>query len=95
MVRIMEAKGILPEHQFGFRAVHCTVEQLHRVVEQILSAFKNKEYCNALCEWDESAYTCSIVKARAVFKANGRVFFLRSDFYFVFIKPAVVFNNLL
>jgi len=44
----MEAKGILPERQFGFRAGHCAVEQLHRVVEQILSAFENKEYCNAL-----------------------------------------------
>jgi len=48
MVRIMEAKGILSEHQFGFRAGYCTVEQLHRVVKQILSAFERKEYCNAI-----------------------------------------------
>jgi len=48
IVRIMEAQGITPEHQFGFRAGHCTVEQLHRVVEQILTAYDSKEYCNSL-----------------------------------------------
>jgi len=48
MVSIMEEKGILPEHQFGFRAGYCTVEQLHRVVGKILSAFENKEYGDAL-----------------------------------------------
>ncbi|KAH8273257.1 hypothetical protein KR018_010706 [Drosophila ironensis] len=44
----MESQGIIPGHQFGFRAGHGTVEQLHRVVEQILVAFDRKEYCNAI-----------------------------------------------
>jgi len=44
----MEAQGTTHEHQFGFRAGHCTVEQLHPVVEQILTAYDNKEYCNSL-----------------------------------------------
>ncbi|KAH8266530.1 hypothetical protein KR018_007735, partial [Drosophila ironensis] len=48
IVRIMESRGIVPGHQFGFRAGHGTVEQLHRVVEQILVAFDRKEYCNAI-----------------------------------------------
>lgn len=39
---------IIPEHQFGFRAKHSTIEQVHRIVTLIRSAFENKQYCSAL-----------------------------------------------
>jgi len=45
--RIMEAKGIQPDHQFGLRAGHCTVEQLHRV-NPIGFRKQGVEYCIAL-----------------------------------------------
>lgn len=38
---------IIPEHQFGFREQHATIEQVHRVVEVINNAFERKKYCSA------------------------------------------------
>jgi len=63
MVRIMKAKGILPEHQFGFRAGHCTVEQqVHRVVEQILSAFHNALLLDVRETFDRVWYSGILLK---------------------------------
>lgn len=39
---------IIPEHQFGFREKHSTIEQVHRITTLIRSAFENKQYCSAL-----------------------------------------------
>ena len=39
---------IIPDHQFGFRAKHGTIEQVHRIVTLIRSAFEKKQYCSAL-----------------------------------------------
>ncbi len=36
---------VLPEHQFGFRGKHSTVEQVSRVVATITAALERKEYC--------------------------------------------------
>lgn len=36
--------GILPNHQFGFRAGHSTVHQLHRVVDFLATALEQKRY---------------------------------------------------
>lgn len=36
---------IFPEHQFGFRRKHSTIQQAHRVVTTILNNLENKEYC--------------------------------------------------
>ena len=40
-------KEIIPEHQFGFREQHATVEQIHRVVNTINLAFEKKLNCSA------------------------------------------------
>ncbi|GBP15457.1 Probable RNA-directed DNA polymerase from transposon X-element [Eumeta japonica] len=37
-----------PDHQFGFRRQHSTIEQTHRLVQVIRSAFEQKSYCSAL-----------------------------------------------
>ena len=34
--------GVIPDHQFGFRAGHGTPEQCHRIVEFIKTAFENR-----------------------------------------------------
>lgn len=38
----------LPNHQFGFRTQHSTIQQCHRVVNTIQSALENKVYCSAV-----------------------------------------------
>lgn len=38
---------IIPQHQFGFREKHATIEQVHRLVNEITSSLENKEYCSA------------------------------------------------
>lgn len=38
---------IIPNHQFGFRQQHATVEQVHRVSEIIRNCLESKEYCSA------------------------------------------------
>lgn len=39
---------IIPDHQFGCRKQHSTIEQVHRVVAEIQHALENKKYCSAV-----------------------------------------------
>jgi len=45
---IIRQGNILPDHQFGFRKGHGTIEQVHRLVKHILQAFDDCEYSNAV-----------------------------------------------
>lgn len=42
-----QSEKLIHEHQFGFREQHATIEQVHRVVEQINNTFENKKFCTA------------------------------------------------
>ena len=44
---VLHEKKIIPDHQFGFRQEHGTVEQVHRVVSEIRSSLERKQYCSA------------------------------------------------
>ncbi|KAJ8730540.1 hypothetical protein PYW08_001953 [Mythimna loreyi] len=44
---ILEEQRVVPNHQFGFRAHHGTVEQIHRVTHTIRQALEKREYCSA------------------------------------------------
>ena len=44
---ILAQKHLIPDHQFGFREHHSTVEQVHIVYNTIRDAFERKEYCAA------------------------------------------------
>ena len=44
----VERKRLIPDHQFGFRKKHGTVEQVHRVVDIINTAFDEKKYCTSV-----------------------------------------------
>jgi len=39
------SKNVLPSSQFGFRAKHSSVYQIHRVVDAISTSLENKCYC--------------------------------------------------
>lgn len=36
---------IIPQHQFGFRKQHGTIEQVHKIVNEIKSALEDKSIC--------------------------------------------------
>lgn len=42
---ILKENEIIPIYQFGFRQEHSTIEQVHRIVDNINKAFEEKEYC--------------------------------------------------
>jgi hypothetical protein len=42
-----ENNRLIPNHQFGFRQSHSTIEQTHRIVPRINEALENKQYCSA------------------------------------------------
>lgn len=44
---ILENNLLIPDHQFGFRSQHGTIEQVHRIVNIINKAFEKKMYCSA------------------------------------------------
>lgn len=48
LLPILEKCNIIPEHQFGFRHLHGTPEQCHRVVKIITEALQRKMYCSAV-----------------------------------------------
>jgi hypothetical protein len=44
---ILHEKRILPDHQFGFRQQHATIEQVHRLTNVIQTALETNKYCTA------------------------------------------------
>lgn len=42
---VLERKQLIPDHQFGFRQRHSTVQQIHRVVNKISSDLDEKRVC--------------------------------------------------
>lgn len=47
ILKVLHERSVIPDHQFGFRQEHGTVEQVHRVVRQIRTSLERKEYCSA------------------------------------------------
>ena len=39
---------IIPDHQFGFREKHGTIEQVNRITGEIRKCFEQKKYCSAI-----------------------------------------------
>lgn len=42
---LVEQHGLIPDHQFGFRQRHATVDQVHRLIGEIDKSFESKRYC--------------------------------------------------
>ena len=47
LLPIIKEKKLIPDHQFGFRQKHGTIDQVHRLVSKIHNTFEGKEYCAA------------------------------------------------
>lgn len=45
---IIEEKNLLPNHQFGFRQKHSTIEQVHRLIDIIEKALEGEEVCSTI-----------------------------------------------
>lgn len=48
IIPIIEEKKLLPNHQFGFRKKHSTIEQVHRLINIIEKALEGNEVCSAI-----------------------------------------------
>lgn len=48
MKKQIEERNIIPEHQFGFRNQHSTVEQANRVYNTIANALEAGDFCSAV-----------------------------------------------
>lgn len=44
---ILIDKKLIPDHQFGFRDNHGTIEQIHRVYDVVAKVLEEKKYCSA------------------------------------------------
>ena len=52
----IEKEKLIPGHQFGFRNKHATIEQMRRLVNEILQALETKQYCTAFFMDIEKAF---------------------------------------
>jgi RNase P subunit RPR2 len=59
----------VPDHQFGFRRAHSTVQQCHRIVDVINKSIENQQYCTAAFldvtkAFDRVWHKCLLVKIK-------------------------------
>lgn len=45
---IIERRGLIPNHQFGFRDRHSTIDQVHRLTDLIEKSLEQKKICSAM-----------------------------------------------
>lgn len=45
---IIERKNLIPDHQFGFRNKHSTIDQVHRITNIIEKTLENKKVCSTV-----------------------------------------------
>lgn len=47
ILSVIHDKHLVPDHQFGFRHKHATIDQVHRLTNEIMKCFEDKKYCAA------------------------------------------------
>lgn len=47
LMPIIDINNLIPNHQFGFRREHSTIEQVHRIVNIVNKNYEEKKYCSA------------------------------------------------
>ena len=48
LTKLIKAKNLIPNRQFGFRNHHATIEQVNRITAIIRKSLENKRYCSAV-----------------------------------------------
>jgi hypothetical protein len=72
---MFESNRLTPNHQFGFRQRHSTIEQTHRIVQRINEALEKNQYCSAAIldisqAFDKVWYTGLLYKLRCSLPLN-------------------------
>lgn len=67
----MESNHLFPDHQFGFRDKHSTIDQVHRLTDKIEAVLEDKKVCSAILldvsqafdkVWHEGLVCSSLIK---------------------------------
>lgn len=71
----ISSHNVIPDHQFGFREGHSTLQQVNRLTNEIRTAFEKKEYCCAIFldvaqAFDKVWHDGLIFKIRSYLPAN-------------------------
>jgi hypothetical protein len=71
----LQQKSVIPDHQFGFRSKHATIEQIHRVAHTTFEAYEKGQYCTAAFlditqAFDKVWHQGLLYKLHAIFPAN-------------------------
>lgn len=71
MNNVIETRKLIPNHQFGFRTKHSTIDQVHRITRVIENAFEDKKICSAVFldvskAFDKVCHTGLLCKIRAL-----------------------------
>lgn len=45
---IIEQRQLVPDHQYGFRKKHNTIDQVHRFVDKVNASLERKQYCSTV-----------------------------------------------
>ena len=48
LMPLITRNELIPNHQFGFRAKHSTIDQIHRITDIVSNAFEEKKVCSAV-----------------------------------------------
>ena len=48
LTAVIENKRLIPDHQFGFRTNHSTIDQVHRITSVIEEAIEKKQVCSSV-----------------------------------------------
>lgn len=46
--KVIEERNLIPNHQFGFRNKHSTIDQVHRITDAVEKALEEKQVCSAI-----------------------------------------------